>query len=121
MLRDGVYKSQFATGVSNGSLTAFPGGERDTWARALFGDAYHRPLADPTDRPAYGALNIFNHADGGSQIGPPVHPQRTSSGIRPHGAVGSLGPHLLNREEALRFPTPPTERRDGARLPFVHE
>ena len=48
--------------------------------------------------------------DAAAQNGPPVHPQRTSSGIPPHGAVGSLGPHarphLLTREEAYGFLLP---------------
>jgi hypothetical protein len=35
--------------------------------------------------------------DDGHQIGPHVHPLRTSPGIRPDGAVGSLGPHAPPR------------------------
>jgi Protein of unknown function (DUF3626) len=53
---EGVYRSQFETGVSNGSRTAFPGGERDEWEHELFEGAYrHSP---PQDRPKYGALNV---------------------------------------------------------------
>jgi len=41
LLRDGCYRSQFETGLTNASPTAFPGGARDTWERQLFGGAYH--------------------------------------------------------------------------------
>ena len=44
------------------------------------------------------------------EASPYVHPQRTRPRIRPHGAVGSLGPHarphLLNREGAHGFLLP---------------
>ncbi len=42
LLEDGIYKSQFETLISNGSVTAYPGGERDLWEKRLFGGAYHR-------------------------------------------------------------------------------
>ncbi len=64
MLRDGLYRSQFETGLTNGSPTAFPGGERDTWENVLFGGAYRD--ARPEERPKYGALDLMRHADGGS-------------------------------------------------------
>lgn len=41
LLAEGLYRSQFETGISNGSPTAYPGGERDIWERELFGGAYH--------------------------------------------------------------------------------
>lgn len=62
LLADGHYRSQFDTRVTNGSPTAFRGGSRDGWERALFGDAYR----DETERPKYGAFNVRAHADGGS-------------------------------------------------------
>ena len=37
LLSEGVYRNQFETGLSSGSPTAFPGGERDIWERTLFG------------------------------------------------------------------------------------
>ncbi|MFJ5991515.1 DUF3626 domain-containing protein [Lentzea sp. NPDC092896] len=52
---DGVYRSQFETGTSNGGLTAHPGGDRWDWESRLFGGAYDH--ANPADRPKYGALN----------------------------------------------------------------
>lgn len=55
MAEDGVYRSQFATGVSNGGLTAFPGGERWGWESRLFGGRYDD--VSPDQRPLYGAWN----------------------------------------------------------------
>jgi Protein of unknown function (DUF3626) len=68
LLHDGLYRSQFATGVTNGSPTAFPGGERDRWEERLFGRAYHENNTGATshERPKYGAFNVMSHADGGS-------------------------------------------------------
>lgn len=65
--RDGSYRSQFDTGVTNGSPTAFPGGERDRWEEQLFGSAYHGGQGGPThERPKYGSFNVMSHSDGGS-------------------------------------------------------
>jgi Protein of unknown function (DUF3626) len=62
--RDGVYRSQFETGTSNGGLTAYPGGARWGWESRMFGGAYdHAPAAD---RPRYGSLNFRRFAVGGS-------------------------------------------------------
>ena len=35
LLQDGIYKSQFETGLSSGSPTAFLDGERDLWEKRL--------------------------------------------------------------------------------------
>ncbi|SRR6266487_3630328 len=40
MARDGVYRSQFETGTSNGGLTAHPGGDRWRWESQIFAGAY---------------------------------------------------------------------------------
>ncbi|GGM46596.1 hypothetical protein GCM10011608_34150 [Micromonospora sonchi] len=61
---EGVYRSQFETGISNGGLSAYPGGDRDRWERRLFGGAYQRPGVRPTERPKYGGLNLLDHPDG---------------------------------------------------------
>ena len=61
---DGVYRSQFETGTSNGGLTAFPGGQRWEWESRIFGTAYDSAL--PAERPKYGALNYRRRATGGS-------------------------------------------------------
>jgi hypothetical protein len=68
LLHDGVYKSQFQTLISNGAVSAHPGGARDEWERALFDGAYHRNHSEvevlPSDRPRYGALDLFRPDDG---------------------------------------------------------
>ena len=40
MAHDGVYRSQFETGMSNGGLTAYPGGDRWRWESRIFAAAY---------------------------------------------------------------------------------
>lgn len=61
---DGLYRSQFETGTSNGGLTARPGGDRWKWESRIFGGAYDH--APPEARPKYGALNHRRRAVGGS-------------------------------------------------------
>ncbi|RZQ63686.1 DUF3626 domain-containing protein [Amycolatopsis suaedae] len=56
LAKDGVYRSQFETGTSNGGLTAFPGGDRWRWESRMFGGAYD--AAPATERPKYGALDL---------------------------------------------------------------
>src|SRR4051794_5305477 len=53
--REGIYRSQFETGTSNGGLTAHLGGDRWTWESRMFGGAYDSAPAH--ERPKYGALN----------------------------------------------------------------
>ena len=55
MTRDGVYRSQFETGTSNGGLTAHPGGDRWRWENRIFGGDYDD--VPPEARPRYGALD----------------------------------------------------------------
>jgi len=64
LLRTGIYKSQFETGLSGGSPSAFPGGGRDLWESQLFGGAYQEPGASHAGRPKYGALAVMDHPDG---------------------------------------------------------
>ncbi|TCO51099.1 uncharacterized protein DUF3626 [Kribbella antiqua] len=55
MAAHGLYRSQFSTGISNGGLTAFPGGDRWRWESRLFVGRYDD---GPTSaRPVYGAWN----------------------------------------------------------------
>nr|WP_222851059.1 DUF3626 domain-containing protein [Phytoactinopolyspora mesophila] len=78
---DGVYRSQFETGISNGGLTAYPGGDRWRWESSIFGGAYDdRPGAE---RPKYGSLNFRGRRIGGS-------PRFGSAYLR-------LAPHVLAR------------------------
>jgi hypothetical protein len=64
MARDRVYRSQFETGVSNGGLTAYPGGDRWRWESRIFGAAYDD--GPPASRPKYGSLNFRRRRVGGS-------------------------------------------------------
>jgi hypothetical protein len=61
---DGVYRSQFETGTSNGGLTAHPGGDRWRWESRIFDGRYDE--AAPGDRPRYGALDRREDPYGGS-------------------------------------------------------
>ncbi|GAA4878552.1 DUF3626 domain-containing protein [Saccharopolyspora cebuensis] len=56
LAEDGLYRSQFETGTSNGGLTAHPGGDRWRWESRIFGGAYDD--GPPAARPRYGALNF---------------------------------------------------------------
>ncbi|MEU7780139.1 DUF3626 domain-containing protein [Micromonospora parva] len=64
LAEDGVYRSQFVTGISNGGLTAYPGGDRDRWEQRMFDGAYQRTGVTAADRPTYGGMNLLGHADG---------------------------------------------------------
>jgi hypothetical protein len=64
MAQDGVYRSQFETGTSNGGLTAHPGGDRWRWESRIFAGAYDDGPA--ADRPKYGSLNFRDRLAGGS-------------------------------------------------------
>lgn len=64
LARDGVYRSQFETGTSNGGLTAHPGGDRWRWEQRIFGHAYDD--APAAQRPKYGALNHRGRTMGGA-------------------------------------------------------
>ena len=64
LLKEGVYRNQFETGLSTGGLSAFPCGARDSWERSLFGGAYHASGVSDSERPKYGALELVRYADG---------------------------------------------------------
>ncbi|MCP1396892.1 MULTISPECIES: DUF3626 domain-containing protein [Bacillus cereus group] len=64
LFEQGVYKSQFETLLSNGSVSAYPGGERDLWEKRIFGGAYQLEGVTNEQRPKYGALNLMLHPDG---------------------------------------------------------
>ncbi|WP_145907929.1 DUF3626 domain-containing protein [Kitasatospora viridis] len=80
---DGVYRSQFSTGTSNGGLTAHPGGDRWRWESRIFGGAYDQAPAE--HRPVYGALNFRGRAFGAAprfgsahfRLAPSVLPRAT--------------------------------------------
>lgn len=64
LAEQGVYRSQFLTGTSNGGLTAYPGGDRWRWESRMFAGAYD--AADPAERPVYGAFNYRRRSVGGA-------------------------------------------------------
>ncbi|MEJ9115735.1 DUF3626 domain-containing protein [Bacillus paramobilis] len=64
LFEQGIYKSQFETLLSNGSVSAYPGGERDLWEQRIFGGAYQLEGVTNNQRPKYGALNLMLHPDG---------------------------------------------------------
>jgi len=64
LLEQGIYKSQFETLLSNGSVSAYPGGERDLWEKRIFGGAYQLKDSTNSQRPKYGALDLMLHPDG---------------------------------------------------------
>jgi hypothetical protein len=55
---EGVYRSQFETGISNGGL----GGPRLDWEQRMFAGAY----VGAAGRPIYGGLNLAGYPDGAS-------------------------------------------------------
>lgn len=64
LLKQGIYKNQFDTLISNGSVSAYPGGERDMWEKKIFGGAYQSEDSTTSQRPKYGALDLMLHPDG---------------------------------------------------------
>lgn len=61
---DGIYRSQFETGISTGWLDPTPGGSRWRWESHIFAGAYDH--APPAERPKYGALNYRRRPTGGA-------------------------------------------------------
>ncbi|WP_240942024.1 DUF3626 domain-containing protein [Planosporangium thailandense] len=80
MARDGIYRSQFVTGTSNGGLTAHPGGDRWRWESRIFGGAYDD--APDHERPVYGALNFRRNPVGGSPRFGSAHFRLTADTLR---------------------------------------
>lgn len=78
---DGALKSQFETGLSNGSLSAFKGGARYLWESQAFNQLYDQ--SPPVERPKYGSLN-YNESNSGAS------PRFGSSFFR-------LKPHVTSR------------------------
>lgn len=81
LARDGLLKTQFETGTSNGGLAAFLGGDRWKWEHKAFNGIYDQ--SPPEERPKYGTLNFQNLAMGAS-------PRFGSACFR-------LKPHVLER------------------------
>ncbi|GGD60298.1 hypothetical protein GCM10010911_17720 [Paenibacillus nasutitermitis] len=64
LLEQGIYKNQFETHISNGSVSAYSGGARDLWEKQMFGGAYQLDGVTNSQRPKYGALDVMLHPDG---------------------------------------------------------
>jgi len=60
LLSDGVYRSQFETGIPNGGL----GAVRERFEARLFAGVYERYGVSPADRPRCGGLDLVGHPDG---------------------------------------------------------
>jgi hypothetical protein len=63
---EGRYRSQWVTGISSGSRSAFPGGDRHRFERALFDGAYDGADPAAVDFPVYGAVDLLRDPHGGS-------------------------------------------------------
>ncbi|MCP2264167.1 DUF3626 domain-containing protein [Promicromonospora thailandica] len=81
LAHDGVWRSQFETGTSNGGLTAHEGGDRWRWEQRMFEGRYD--VLAPHERPRYGALNHRARA--------------TGAAVRFGSAHLRLHPHVLER------------------------
>ena len=105
LLVEGVYRNQFETGLSSGSPTAFPGGERDEWEHTLFGGAYHTEGVLASERPKYGSLELVRFPDGPApRFGSCYFVLR---GVGPRTSItfmGSEHPHASNRVSTLAEP-----------------
>lgn len=66
LLADGWYRSRWVTGISSGSRSATPGGERQRFERQLFDGAYDKVSARPEELPIYGSLDLVFDDHGGS-------------------------------------------------------
>jgi hypothetical protein len=128
---EGVYRSQFETGISNGGLTAYSGGDRDRWEQRMFPGVY----ASPAGRPVYGGLNLAGHPDGASpRFGSchlVLHPSVSARATFSHGdgvtepsvvgtaaTFGAIWAALLSEVErtgrALNLPPPPARTSPAA-------
>ncbi|MFI2735855.1 DUF3626 domain-containing protein [Streptomyces sp. NPDC018711] len=76
---EGVYRSQFVTGSSNGGLTAHPGGDRWRWESRIFGGAYDAAPAET--RPVYGALDFRRRPFGAAPRFGSAHLRLTAAAV----------------------------------------
>ncbi|TNH29979.1 DUF3626 domain-containing protein [Micromonospora orduensis] len=104
LAEDGVYRSQFVTGISNGKLMAYPGSDRDRWEHVMFDGAYQRSDVTPAERPTYGGLNVLDHADGACPRFGSCHLRlRTAVLARATFCLGDshLGPRVVGTADAF--------------------
>ncbi|MFJ2932741.1 DUF3626 domain-containing protein [Streptomyces sp. NPDC087219] len=79
LAEEGVYRSQFVTGTSNGGLTAHPGGDRWRWESRIFGGTYDEAPADA--RPVYGALDFRRRPFGAAPRFGSAHLRLTAAAV----------------------------------------
>ena len=102
LLREGLNRNQFETGLSSGSPTGFPGGERDVWERTLFGWAYHAEGILASERPKYGSLDLVRFPDGPAPRFRSRYFVLRSVGARTSITfMGSEDPHAVDRAGTL--------------------
>lgn len=63
ILDSGRYYNQYITNLSNGHLSVKNDKQREIWEKKIFGPGLSMKTSE---RPKYGALNIFNYIDGAS-------------------------------------------------------
>lgn len=66
LLATGRYQSQWLSGISSGSRSAVPGGERHRFERDYFGGTYDAVDPASGEHPVYGALDLTSDEHGGS-------------------------------------------------------
>ena len=64
LYQDRLIRNQFESGISNGGLSAMPGGERYRWEEEMFGGAYSQASVQPGERPKYGGLDLMGSPAG---------------------------------------------------------
>lgn len=99
LANDGRYHSQWVTGLSAGSRSAMPGGERQRFEQEFFAGAYDETDPASGDHPVYGALDLLFDHHGGSPrfgscflvLGPSVRARTTLSVGDSHTAPPDVG------------------------------
>lgn len=66
LLGEGRYRSQWVTGISNGSRSAVQDGDRHRFERSLFDGAYDDADPRQVEFPVYGAFDLLRDPHGGS-------------------------------------------------------
>ncbi|GAA2955642.1 hypothetical protein GCM10020227_23390 [Streptomyces flavovirens] len=113
LAEDGVYHSQFFTGISNGGLSAYPGGDRWRWESRIFDGAYDDAPAH--ERPVYGALDFRRKPLGGAPRFGSAHFRLTAGTSARFGTPWTTGrttgdrPSRAAPVEGAGRPSPPAE------------
>lgn len=119
LLTTGRYQSQWVTGLSAGSRSAPPGGERQRFERELFDSAYDGADPAEVEFPVYGSFDLVFDPHGGS-------PRFGSSFLVLHRHVldratlcvgdshtWGRGTSARSRTRGRSWPVSPSKRREG--------